>query len=67
MSETLTESARNYVGGEWRDARGGQTYEKRNPWRPSEVTGVYPASSAEDARAAIEAAGGTAEAAPETD
>jgi acyl-CoA reductase-like NAD-dependent aldehyde dehydrogenase len=57
MSETLTESARNYVGGEWRDARGGQTYEKRNPWRPSEVTGVFAASDAEDARVAIDAAG----------
>jgi alpha-ketoglutaric semialdehyde dehydrogenase len=57
MSETLTGSpARNYVGGEWRESASGETYEKRNPWRPSEVTGVYPASDAEDARAAIEAA-----------
>jgi aldehyde dehydrogenase (NAD+) len=57
MSETLTETpARNYVGGEWRESASGETYEKRNPWRPSEVTGVYPASDAEDARAAIEAA-----------
>jgi acyl-CoA reductase-like NAD-dependent aldehyde dehydrogenase len=57
MSETLTESpARNYVGGEWRESASGKTYEKRNPWRPSEVTGVYPASDAEDARAAIDAA-----------
>ncbi|HUF01755.1 MAG TPA: aldehyde dehydrogenase family protein [Gaiellaceae bacterium] len=57
MSETLTGSpARNYVGGEWRESASGETYEKRSPWRPSEVTGVYPASDAEDARAAIEAA-----------
>jgi alpha-ketoglutaric semialdehyde dehydrogenase len=56
MSETLTETARNYVGGEWRDALSGEAYEKRNPWRPSEVTGVYAASSEDDARAAIEAA-----------
>ena len=50
MSETLTGSpARNYVGGEWRESAGGETYEKRNPWRPSEVTGVYPASTVEDA------------------
>jgi acyl-CoA reductase-like NAD-dependent aldehyde dehydrogenase len=57
MSETLTGSpARNYVGGEWRESASGETYEKRNPWRPSEVTGVYPSSDAEDARAAIEAA-----------
>jgi aldehyde dehydrogenase (NAD+) len=57
MSETLTGSpARNYVGGEWRESAGGETYEKRSPWRPSEVVGVYPASGAEDARAAVEAA-----------
>src|ERR671918_690419 len=57
MSETLTGApARNYVGGEWREAASGETYEKRNPCRPSEVTGVYPASDAADARAAIEAA-----------
>ncbi len=57
MSDTLTESpARNYVGGEWRESASGETYEKRNPWRPSEVTGVYPSSDAEDARSAIAAA-----------
>ena len=58
MSETLTEApARNYVAGEWRESANGETYEKRNPWRPSEVTGVYAASDAEDARAAVDAAG----------
>jgi len=57
MSDTLTETpARNYVGGEWRESASGETYEKRNPWRPSQVTGVYPASDVEDARAAIDAA-----------
>ncbi len=57
MSETLTGSrAKNYVGGEWRESASGNTYEKRNPWRPSEVVGVYCASDAEDARAAIAAA-----------
>jgi alpha-ketoglutaric semialdehyde dehydrogenase len=57
MTETLTGApARNYVGGEWRDSVTGDTYEKRNPWRPSEVTGVYQASGADDARAAVDAA-----------
>ena len=57
MTETMTGApARNYVGGEWRESASGETYEKRSPWRPSEVAGVYPASTAEDARAAIEAA-----------
>ena len=57
MPDTLIEApARNYVGGEWRDAASGESYEKRNPWRPSQVTGIFPASTADDARAAIEAA-----------
>ena len=55
MTETLTGApARNYIGGEWRESSAGETYEKRSPWRPSIVTGVFPASTADDARAAIE-------------
>ena len=35
MTETVTGApARNYVGGEWRESAGGETYEKRSPWRP---------------------------------
>jgi aldehyde dehydrogenase (NAD+) len=57
VTETLTGApGRNYVGGEWRDSLSGETYEKRNPWRPSEVVGVYQASGAGDARAAVESA-----------
>ena len=57
MSDTLTEtSAKNYVGGDWRESASGESYEKRSPWRPSQVTGVYPASDAADGRAAVEAA-----------
>ena len=58
MSDTLTETpAKNYVGGEWRESASGDSYEKRSPWQPSRVTGVYPASDAADGRAAVEAAG----------
>lgn len=57
MSDIVTaKPAHNYVGGEWPESASGETYEKRSPWRPSEVTGVYQASTAEDARAAIAAA-----------
>jgi aldehyde dehydrogenase (NAD+) len=57
MTETLIDTpARNYVGGEWRAADAGETYEKLDPWRPSVVTGVYQASSAADADAAVAAA-----------
>jgi alpha-ketoglutaric semialdehyde dehydrogenase len=57
MSDTLTETpAKNYVGGDWRESASGESYEKRSPWRPSQVTGVYPASDAADGREAVEAA-----------
>jgi aldehyde dehydrogenase (NAD+) len=60
MTETMAAPARpafaNYVDGEWVPSRGGETYEKRNPARPSEVIGEFPASTAEDADAAVEAA-----------
>jgi aldehyde dehydrogenase (NAD+) len=57
MTETISEApALNLVGGEWRASASGDTYEKHNPWRPSEVTGTFPASTAEDARAAVDAA-----------
>jgi aldehyde dehydrogenase (NAD+) len=57
MSEILTHTpARNYIGGTWRAAASDETYEKRNPWRPSEVTGAFQASGADDAREAVAAA-----------
>ena len=57
MTETLaTTTARNYVGGAWSESVSGDTYEKRNPWRPTEVTGVFQASTADDAGTAVEAA-----------
>src|SRR6266508_45352 len=60
MSETLEAPARpalaNYIAGEWSPSRSGRTYEKRNPARPSELVGEFPASSEEDVQAAVEAA-----------
>jgi acyl-CoA reductase-like NAD-dependent aldehyde dehydrogenase len=57
MPETMSRSpARNYIGGAWRESVGGELYEKRNPWHPSEVTGVYVSSHAADVRGAIDAA-----------
>jgi alpha-ketoglutaric semialdehyde dehydrogenase len=57
MTETIAGApALNLVGGDWRESASGERYEKRNPWRPTEVTGTFPASTAEDARAAIDAA-----------
>ena len=51
-------SGRNYIGGEWADARGGATYEKASPWRPSEPVGAFASSAEEDVAAAVTAAAG---------
>ena len=60
MSETIEAPARpayaNYVGGSWEPSSSGRTYEKRNPARPSEVIGEFPASSEDDVNAAVAAA-----------
>ncbi len=60
MSELLEAPARpafaNFVGGEWRPSASGRTYEKRNPWRPSEAIGEFPASGEADVSAAVDAA-----------
>jgi alpha-ketoglutaric semialdehyde dehydrogenase len=60
MPEVLEAPARpafaNFVGGEWRSAVSGKTYEKHSPWRPSETIGEFPASGAEDVDDAVEAA-----------
>jgi len=56
MTETaIGAPARNYIGGAWRTAASDATYEKRNPWRPSEVTGAFQASGPDDAREAVAA------------
>ena len=61
MTETATGApGRNFVGGEWREAETDETYEKRSPWRPDEVTGSFQASGADDATAAVEAAAAAA-------
>ena len=52
----MTEPKRNYVNGEWVAAENGDTVDVENPADTSEVVNTYPASSAADAEAAIEAA-----------
>ena len=55
MTDTIA-AARNFIGGEWLPSASGETYEKRNPWRPSIAAGTFAASDARDAAAAVEAA-----------
>jgi alpha-ketoglutaric semialdehyde dehydrogenase len=60
MTETVDaptrETGRNYVGGAWVPAFSGETYEKLNPMRPSEIVGKFSSSSEADADAAVAAA-----------
>ena len=64
MAETMTtngtdtevQTFQNYIGGQWRDAASGETFEDRNPARRSDLIGRFPKSSAEDVDAAVAAA-----------
>lgn len=57
MSDTITApGAANFVAGKWTASQGGRTYERNNPWRPSEVVGEFPSSTAADVDAAVGAA-----------
>ncbi len=57
MSETTAAPrAANFVAGQWTQSRDGATYERRNPWRPSEVVGEFPNCGADDVDAAVGAA-----------
>ena len=47
---------KNYINGEWVEARSGQAIEDRNPANTDELVGMFPASGAEDVNAAVEAA-----------
>jgi aldehyde dehydrogenase (NAD+) len=47
---------KNFIGGEWRPAASGRTFEQHNPARLYEVTGTFADSSAADVDAAIAAA-----------
>ncbi|HTR45995.1 MAG TPA: aldehyde dehydrogenase family protein [Verrucomicrobiae bacterium] len=47
---------KNYINGEWVEARGGKAIENRNPANRDELVGMFPGSSAEDVQDAVEAA-----------
>jgi aldehyde dehydrogenase (NAD+) len=57
MTDTMSRTtAANFIAGEWRPSLSGNTYERRNPWRPSEIVGEFPSSNADDVADATEAA-----------
>ncbi len=53
--ETPVREARLFVGGEWMDAGGGNTFEDRDPFS-GDVVAKVPAAARDDARRAVEAA-----------
>ncbi len=55
MATTSAKTYRNYIGGEWVDAAGGETFETTNPAN-GDVLGIFPLSGTEDMERAIEAA-----------
>jgi alpha-ketoglutaric semialdehyde dehydrogenase len=57
MPETVTaREPKNFIAGEWSPSTGNRTYERVNPWRPTETIGRFPSSSPEDVDAAVTAA-----------
>jgi alpha-ketoglutaric semialdehyde dehydrogenase len=46
----------NFIGGEWRPAESGRTFESRNPADTRDLVGIFAASEAADVAAAIRAA-----------
>ena len=47
---------KNFINGEWVDARHGTTFENRNPANASELIGIFASSTAEDVSDAVDAA-----------
>ena len=47
---------KNYINGEWVEARSGKALENRNPANTGELVGMFPLSSEEDTTLAIDAA-----------
>lgn len=47
---------KNLIAGEWVEASGGAIFENRNPAKADEVIGLFPSSTKEDTRRAIQAA-----------
>jgi acyl-CoA reductase-like NAD-dependent aldehyde dehydrogenase len=52
----MAERYLNLIGGDWKAARSGETFEDRNPARWSELVGTFPRSGPEDVDAAVAAA-----------
>jgi alpha-ketoglutaric semialdehyde dehydrogenase len=47
---------KNFINGEWVEARSGRSFEDRNPANYSELVGIFPASTQQDVNDAVDAA-----------
>ncbi len=56
VDRTRVEEYRNLIGGEWTPSGSGRTFDDVNPADTREIVARFPASTAADARAAVEAA-----------
>jgi aldehyde dehydrogenase (NAD+) len=52
----MADPFKNYIDGKWLAAQSGKTFENRNPADRNDLIGVFPASGAEDADSAVQAA-----------
>lgn len=52
----MAQKFQNFINGEWKDAKSGQTFENRNPANWDEVIGTFPKSAEEDVNEAVAAA-----------
>src|SRR5579863_3180994 len=52
----MAEVFSNYIGGQWAESRSKKTFPNINPANTGEVIGLFPASDAQDVRAAFDAA-----------
>jgi len=52
----MTEQFKNFVDGKWLATKSGKIFENRNPANRDDLIGLFPASEAEDADAAVQAA-----------
>jgi len=52
----MPKAHKNFIDGEWVEARSGKAFENRNPANRDELVGMFPQSSEEDVTAAIDAA-----------
>jgi aldehyde dehydrogenase (NAD+) len=52
----MPKTFKNFINGEWVTPRGGNAIENRNPANTGELVGMFPASTEEDTRVAIDAA-----------